>query len=271
MKTSINQWAFPGDMPTTEAISLAKQVGFEAFEVCVAEKGTLPLATTEAEATAVRRHADSLGIEVCTVGSGSGWQYPIGSPDKATSEKGKEILERALTLAGWLGADAVLVVPGVVSAAASYDVVLERTLSAVQDLTPIAEKRKVSLAFENVWNKFLLSPVEMRDFIDHFESEFVGAYFDVGNILPYGYPEQWIRILGDRLRAIHVKDFREAVGNINGFVMLLEGDVNWPAVMTALREVGFDGALTAEYGGYAHSREAMLKHVLASLQTIIGL
>lgn len=181
------------------------------------------------------------------------------------------MIARALEVAAGLGADAVLVVPGTVDGETPYDVAIENALEGVRGLAPVAEKCRVSIALENVWNKFLLSPVEMRDFIDQCESEFVGAYVDVGNMIPYGYPEQWIRILGSRVRAIHMKDFRASVGNMGGFVMLMEGDVNWPEVAAALREIGYDRALTAEFGPYAHSLEAMLQHVLTSLKTIVEL
>lgn len=102
------------------------------------------------------------------------------------------------------------------------------------------------MGLENVWNKFLLSPVEMRTFLAQFDSPWVGAYLDVANILPYGYPEQWIRILDSQLVGVHFKDFRRAVGTVEGFVDLLEGDVDWPEVMAALRDVGYSGPVAAE-------------------------
>jgi len=104
----------------------------------------------------------------------------------------------------------------------------------------------VALCIENVWNKFLLSPLEMRDFIDSFNSEMVGAYFDVGNVLLTGYPEHWIRILESRIKRVHVKDFRRSVGTVDGFVDLLEGDVDFQAVKEALSDIGYDGYVTAE-------------------------
>ncbi len=136
---------------------------------------------------------------------------------------------------------------------------------------PLAESLGVCLGIENVWNKFLLSPVEMRDFIDECESPMVGAYVDTGNVMAYGFPEQYLRILGRRVCKIHAKDFRVSAGNMDGFVMLLEGDVNWPAVMAALRDIGYDGPLTAEYGPYKHGPETTLRHACASLETIIGM
>jgi hexulose-6-phosphate isomerase len=271
MKTAINQWAFPAEMSTVDAISLAAEIGFEAFEICVAEENTLLLNSSEADIASVKTHADALGIGLHTVGNGMGWQYPLSSPDADIREKGKEIIARSLRIAAQLGAHTVLVVPGNVLPDVSYDDALERALAGIQDLVPVAEECKVNIGIENVWNRLLLSPTETRDFIDQCESDYVGAYFDVGNIIKYGFPEQWIRILGSRVRAIHMKDFRESTGNMDGFVMLMEGSVNWPEVMAALRDIGYDGPLTAEYGPYAHSLEAMLNHVLTSTQTIMAL
>jgi len=271
MKTAINQWAFPSSMPAAEVITRAHRHGFEAIELCVDEASLVRLDSTETEVTALRKHADKLGIEISSVGCGLGWKYPMSSQDATLREQGKTVTARALQIAAWLGAGSVLVVPGNIDAATPYDVGLENALSSVQELVPDAERLKVTVAIENVWNKFLLSPLEMRDFIDQCESEYVGAYFDTGNILVCGYPEQWIRILGRRIRMIHAKDFRMAVGNIQGFVMLLEGDVNWPEVVAALKDVGYDGALVAEFGAYTHSLDVMLSHVHASLTAIVAM
>jgi L-ribulose-5-phosphate 3-epimerase len=270
LKAAINQWAF-GDMSTLEAISLAKQVGFEAFEVCVDEKTCLRLDSSEAEATAVRRHADTVGIELCSLASGMGWGYPLTSPDKTVREKGKEIIAKSLQIGEWLGVGALLTVPGIVDAKTPYDAALENALMAIRDLVPVAEKHRVAIAVENVWNKFLLSPIEMRDFIDQFDSDCVGAYFDVGNVIAFGYPEQWIRILGKRIRSVHAKDFRASVGTLGGFVMLMEGDVNWPEVMGAFRDVGYDGAMVAEYFPNPGTTEITLEYCLSGLKKIKSL
>ena len=271
MLTGINQWAFPSDMPTAQAMALAARIGYQSFEVCVGEKGPVTLDTSEAEASVLRREADKLGLALRSVGTGLGWQYPLTSPDPVVRAKGAETTTQALRIAKWLGAGTVLVVPGIVSAEIAYDAAIENALSAMMEMVPVAEKIGVTLGIENVWNKFLLSPVEMRDFIDQCESENVGAYIDTGNIVLYGYPEQYLRILGPRVRAVHAKDFRASAGNFDGFVMLMEGDVNWPEVMAALNEIGFDGALTAEYGPYTHSLDVMLRHVHISLEAIIAL
>ncbi|MBN2309424.1 MAG: sugar phosphate isomerase/epimerase [Candidatus Hydrogenedentes bacterium] len=271
MKPSINQWAFPGDMPATDAISLAKKIGFSAFEVCVGEAGPTRLDATEAEITAIRKHAEAEGITLCSVGSGLGWDHPFSSTDAQVRAKALEVNQKALQITQWLGADALLVVPGSCDANTSYDVALENMLEGIRALGATAEKLKVAAAVENVWNKVLISPVEMRDFIDQCENEYVGAFVDVGNMVLFGFPEQWLRILGHRVKAVHMKDFRASAGNMDGFVMLMEGDVNWPEVMAALREIGYDRGLTAEYGPYKHSLEAMLQHVLTSIETIMSL
>jgi hexulose-6-phosphate isomerase len=258
-------------MPATRAITVAREIGFEAFEVCVGLKGPVSLDATEEDIGAIRRHAAEIGIELCSIGSGLGWDFPVTSPDLKVRERGKETIARLLQIAQWLGVDSVLTVPGNVTPDTPYDLALENALAAIEDLVPVAERLQVCITLENVWNKFLLSPVEMRDFIDQFQSKYVGAFFDIGNIVLYGYPEQWIRILGKRIRMVHAKDFRTAVGNMDGFVMLMEGNVNWPAVMAAFRDVGYDKALVAEYGPYAYALDAMLKHTLTSLKTIMAL
>jgi len=135
-----------------------------------------------------------------------------------------------------------------------YDVCYDRATQAISQLLPTAEKLGVSVAVENVWNKFLLSPLEMRDFIDYFQSEKVGAYFDVGNVLLTGYPDQWIRILDSRIKRVHIKDFKLSSGTADGFVDLLEGDVDFDAIKKALTEINYDGYVTAEMIPYVHGR-----------------
>ena len=152
-----------------------------------------------------------------------------------------------------------------------YDVAWERGLTIYRELAPVAERHGVTLCVENVWNRFLLSPREMREFVDTVGSPAVRVYFDVGNVVVSGFPEQWLRILGPRIGCIHLKDFRASVGTLDGFVMLLEGDVNWAEVMAAIREIGYDGTLTAEYGPYRHGPDTLLAHLSSSMDRIIAL
>jgi L-ribulose-5-phosphate 3-epimerase len=186
--------------------------------------------------------------------------------------------ERGCQAARALGAGAILQIPGFVQVAwdpkspvVPYDVAWERSLTIYRELAPIAERLGICLCVENVWNRFMLSPLEVRQFVDLIGSPMVRVYFDVGNQVVNGFPEQWIRILGPRIGRIHLKDFRSAIGNLNGFVMLLEGDVDWTAVMESVREVGYQGYLTAEYGPYRHGPDTLLAHLSTSMDRIIAL
>ena len=185
-------------------------------------------------------------IEICSVASAIPFNYPLTSEKLEVREKAMSVVKRALRVASILKAETFLLIPGLVTENVSYLDAYQRAKKAISDLAPLAEKYKVNIGIENVWNKFLLSPVEFRNFIDEIKSDFVGAYLDVANVLVFGYPEQWVRILNKRIKKIHVKDFKCNIGNINGFTTLLTGDLNWPAVMKALGEIGYQGYLVAE-------------------------
>ena len=253
MKKSINYWSFEGGKPLAEAFGEAKEKGFEAVEVCMGDAGDLTPETTEDECKAIKKEAEKAGVEIASVATGLYWQYSLTDDREEVREKARGITRSLIERAAWLGVDAVLVVPGAVdiffkpdAPAVPYDVVWKRSLEALQELAPFAEKAGVAIGVENVWNKFLLSPLEMRSFVDEIKSDYVGVYFDVGNVILFGYPEQWIRILGDRIKRVHIKDFKRSVATAKGFCDLLEGDVNWPEVMKALKEIGYDGYITAE-------------------------
>ncbi len=164
-------------------------------------------------------------------------------------------------------AETVLVVPGVVNTDVSYDQAYEVSQKSIRELLATAEELDVMMCLENVWNKFLLSPLEMRDFIDSFDSPLVQAYFDVGNILLYGYPEQWIEILGPRIKKVHIKDFN--VGT-REFVGLLQGDVDYPTVMAAFRSIGYDGYITAELPSYSQFPKQFVYDTAAQMDAIFG-
>jgi len=271
MLTAINQWAFPAGMPAVAALDQAKAYGFGGFEVCVGLDGPVRLDACEQEFGAIRRHAESIGMHLTSVGCALGFEYPLSSGDAAVVDRAVALQEQALQAAAWLGVETLLLVPGIVSPDIAYDAALANARKNVGRLVPVAERLGVSIGVENVWNKFLLSPLEMRDFVDSFGSAHVGAFMDTGNIVLYGFAEQWIRILGSRIRMVHAKDFRASAGNFDGFVMLLEGDVNWPGVMAALREAGYDKALVAEYGPYRHAPETLLRQVHAGLEAIVAM
>ncbi len=218
-----------------EKFEVIKDAGFDGVEI--------PTMPQKGDIEKVKKLSKTTGLEVHSVMNSGHWQFPLTSPDAEAREKCKAGMRTSLENAAEVGADAVLLVPAVVNPEVSYEDALKRSREGIEDLLPTAEKVKVKIAVENVWNKFLLSPVEFSEYVDSFKSEYLGAYFDVGNILLYGYPEQWIKTLGKRIVKVHLKDFRV---DSRTFVYLLQGNVNWVAVMKALREVGYDGYVTAE-------------------------
>jgi len=270
MKIGINRWTMPPDWSLAECFLATKRAGFDSIEINLAETGELTLTSTEAE---VRRIADSArdaGITLSSLSNGLGWTYPLTASDPAVRRQGIEVLRAALRAARWLDVDTILCVPGVVSADVRYDVAYERAQAALRGLIPEAEAQGVAIGVENVWNKFLLSPLEMARFVDELDSPWIGVYFDAGNVLAYGYPQHWIEILGPRIKKVHVKDFQAQIGNIQGFANPLQGDVPWAEVRAALDGIGYDGFVTAEVGGYPAAPELGLRHIAESLRHVFG-
>jgi len=275
LKKGINRWSMPADWSIEKCIEEAKAAGLPGIELALEETGELSLESEEAQVKAIRDAAVAAGLELKSLATGLFWKYSLSAKDPKIQEKAKAIVVKALTVAQWLGADTVLVVPGVVSAPfaaserVSYGEVWDRALGALRELAPEAEKRSVHIGIENVWNKFLLSPIEMREFIDAVGSDYVGAYFDVGNVLLYGFPEDWIRILGSRIKKVHFKDFRTSVGTLHGFVNLLEGDVNWPEVMAAFAEIGYTDYAYAELSPYRYHSAALIGDISRAMEWIL--
>lgn len=265
MKISASYWMFEGGLeaklPVAEAMRQAKKLGFDAIELAIAAEGVLTDKATQAECKAIAKEAKAIGIEISSVASGQSWFTSPTANDAAVRKSILDFTKRALQITQWLGTDAYLFVPGAVdvffnpaSEVIPYEMCYKRAVEAVKKLMPTAEKVGVSLCIENVWNKFLLSPLEMRDFIDGFECKWVGSYFDVGNVLLTGYPDQWIKILGKRIKRVHIKDFKTSVGTAAGFVDLGEGDVDFKAVKAALSAVKYNGYVTAEMLPYVPGR-----------------
>lgn len=277
MKKGINIWSFKAGMTIAECIAMAKDAGFDGIELSLDEEGELSLNSTEKDVLKIKEMAENEGIEIASLASGLYWSYPATSSDPAIRQKSKDIVRKQLEVAALLGTNGILVVPGVVAGLApggevvQYDVAYERALEAFTELKEDAESHKVSIGLENVWNKFLLSPMEMRDFVDKIDSPYVGVYFDVGNVISTGYPEHWIRILGKRIKKVHFKDFRRAVGTLEGFVDLLAGDVNFPEVIKALEEVGYEDYVTAEMiPNYTHYTNQIIYNTSKSIDKILG-
>jgi len=268
MKIGINRWTLPPALSLAECFRLAKTAGFDSIEINIAEDGELTTTSDEAAVRSIVASAREAGIELSSLSTGLGWRYPLASMDAATREKGAAIISKSLEVANWMGVDTILVVPGVVNADAPYDEVYKYALEGLKALAPEAERRGVYIGVENVWNKFLLSPLEFARFVDETGSPNVGAYFDAGNILQYGYPDQWIRILGSRIKKVHVKDFKSNINNGTGFCNPLQGDVPWAKVRAALEAIGYDEYVTGEVEGYKVYPELGLKHIADSLRAV---
>jgi len=218
--------------------------------------------------------AKATGLEISDVCCSTHWGKPLSHPDGDVRQQGIESTIVALEDAKAYGSNAILLVPGAVNETVSYDECWTRSIESINQLIPVAEKLKVMICIENVWNSFLLSPLEACRYVDQFNSPYVKFYFDCGNILLFGWPEQWIRILGDRIGRIHIKDFNRQrayqKGFGNGFETELgEADVNWRLVMEALRKNYQHQWLTTEHG-YSRTLDD-LKNLYKRLDKIIHL
>ncbi len=252
MKKGISVWSLPENWDFPQIFKEVSAAGFEGVEIALGTTG-LSMDTTEAELDAIKAEADKNGIKIFSIATTMLFDYPLTSNEPETREKGRAAACKMIDMAAYLGCESVLVVPGVVSCAwrpdlgeVPYDIAYFRALENVRILAKYAEEKGVVIGIENVWNRFLLSPLEMRDFIDKVASDYVKAYFDAGNVLLFGHPDHWAQVLGDRIAKVHVKDFCVNVGNLSGFVPLLEGDLDFAKFMAALREVGYDGWITPE-------------------------
>lgn len=243
---------------------MARDAGFERIEC--------PTTPDQSQAEAMKNAAEKAGIKIHSVMNMDHWKYPLSSSDPAVVEKSLEGARTSLRNAHFWGADTVLIVPAVVNAETSYRDAYSRSQTSIRKLLPLAEELKVIIALEEVWNKFLLSPIEFATYIDQFQTPWVRAYFDVGNVQLYGYPADWIRTLGKRIVKLHIKDFKfvRQPGSekmIAEWVPLLEGDVDWQAVYLALKEIGFHGTATVELPG---GDEGYLKEVYKRLTMILN-
>jgi hexulose-6-phosphate isomerase len=254
----ISYWSIEGGLAGTraidEAMAEAKAAGFDGIELAIGAAGVLSVETDEAACARYRELARKHGLAMETVAAGLAWGSSPNDPDAATRARSVELHTAALQRASWLGAQAMLMVPGAVTipwepkyGPVPYDRAVEWSREAIRQLASTAERVGVDLCIENVWNGMFYSPLEFAAFIDSIGSRRVGAYFDIGNVLGYHqHPPHWIQILGPRLRRVHVKDFRKSVGNLSGFCDLLEGDVPWEESMAALRAIGYDRTIVAE-------------------------
>lgn len=277
MKAAINIWSFEPGLGIDRILNMASKAGFEGIELALNEEGELSLSSSEKELKEIKKKAEDKGLEIVSLASGLGFTYSFSSNNKELRQKGIDIARRQIELANILGTDTILLIPGNVgitfmpaSEIVDYDLAYDRALEALNRLKDHAKAYEVTIGIENVWNKFLLSPLEARDLIDKINSDYVKFYLDVGNLMPYAYPTQWIKILNNRIQMVHIKDFRCQVGNLNGFVDLLTGDVPFKEVTKALRAVNYDSWLVAEIGIYREYSDQVLYNTRNSMRRIIN-
>lgn len=253
MKKSINAWSVDAKESFDEMFSHLSACGFAAVELNIDGKNaasahSLTMDTTEAELREILHKAEHFGLEIASV-STSLYGNLLGSDDKNEREQGKDILRKQMICAAALDADSILAVPGAdITGGASIAQAFENAYLALSEMKEEIEYSKIYVCLENVWNGFFTSPFDMADFIDRLNSPYIKAYYDVGNTVAFSDTVSWVSVLGERIQRIHIKDFKRN-GGLNGggdFVDLLSGDINWPKVITALKNIGYDGYLTAE-------------------------
>jgi hexulose-6-phosphate isomerase len=233
----------PKEGAYADRFTIARDAGFEAIEMQTIAR--------EEEAAEIREAAKKTGLRIHSVMNADHWRFPISSADADVVNRSVAGMETSLRNAAMWGADAVLLVPAVVDATTSYRDAWRRSQRVIGErLLPLARELKVIIAVEEVWNKFLLSPLEFATYVDELDSPFVKAYFDVGNVVFYGFPQDWIRTLGARIVKVHLKDFQldRSAGRFT-WRNLGEGDIDWPEVQRAFAEIGYHGYMTTEVAG----------------------
>jgi hexulose-6-phosphate isomerase len=227
----------PRTLSHAKRFKLARDTGFDVVQA--------PTTPDQPTAEEMKNAAAAANISIDSVMNLDHWQYPLSSDDPAVVEKSLAGMRTSLHNAKLWGSSAVLLVPAVVNPHTSYRNAWTRSQNQIRKLLPLAEELKIVIAIEEVWNKFLLSPLEMLKYIGEFDSPWIKAWFDVGNVVLYGYPQDWIRTLGKNISNVHLKDFKRKE-NGYAWVNLGDGDVDWPAVRQAFAEIGYSGSAIAE-------------------------
>ncbi len=244
----------PGSISIADRFALAKECGFQSMEC-----GTEDDQKVAEEILAASRKS---GLPIHSVMNRDHWKFPLSSPDPAVVARSVQGMETSMRNAKLWGAQTVLLVPAVVNPEVSYQQAWDRSVEQIRKMIPLAKESKVVIAVEEVWNKFLLSPLEFARYVDQFQSPWVQAYLDVGNMVLFGYPQDWIRTLGKRIAKVHFKDFgwknynlpvegqaAAARKRVPEFVNLRDGDIDWKAIHKALAEIGYKGDVTVELAG----------------------
>ncbi len=275
---AINYWVlggFDGGKGSFEAIDDAVAMGMDGLELTVGD--CIPIDITAVECAQIKVAAAEVGIRIRTLATGFYWGCSLGSPDEMERTKAIEFTCKYIKIAAAMGAETILVVPGAVDVdwdpsrpVVSYQTVWDNSVKSLNQLLPEAEKNNVNIALENVWNKFLLSPMEMKMYVDQFDSNNIGVYFDTGNCLINGYPQHWIEILGSRIKAVHIKNFKrsDSAGGLHGFGDdLMAGDIDFEAVKKALETYCPDVPLTAEMIPFSRLPDMVLPDMVLACDT----
>jgi L-ribulose-5-phosphate 3-epimerase len=283
MKKSINFWAvpYPDKMTLRQALELCKDAGFEGVELNFDEKGEISPEASDRDLHAIGQMVRAIGLQISGLCSFLFWPYSLTHEDPKKRQRGLELAFQMIRACKALGTENLLVVPGSVYAPwvpdappVPFDVCERRAKEAIRQLLPEAEKAGVYLNIENIFvNGFLHSPQEMIQFVDSFQSDRVRVHFDTGNIMQYHFPEHWIRLLGRRIKNVHLKEASKKVNefNLNTFRPLLDGSTNWPAVLEALDQIGYRGYLTFEYfHPWQYWPEALIYQTSDSLDWMLG-
>ena len=240
IKKAVEFEMLPKSGSYADRFQMARDAGFEQVEC-----PTMPDAH---EAEEVKKASEKTGLRIHSVMNMAHWKYPLSSSDPAVVAESVKGMETSLRNAHFWGAETVLLVPAVVNAETRYRDAWTRSQHEIRKLIPMAQQLNVIIGIEEVWNKFLLSPLEFARYIDEFNSPWIRAYFDVRNVVISGYPQDWIRTLGKRIIKLHIKDFKFE-NDVAKWTPLREGAINWPEVYKALREIGYTGSATVELEG----------------------
>jgi hexulose-6-phosphate isomerase len=240
-----------------DRFKMVRDAGFEVVQA--------PTTPDERSAEEMKKAADAVNIRIDSVMNIDHWQYPLSSSDPAVVEKSLEGMRTSLRNAKLWGSDVVLLVPAVVDQHTSYRDAWTRSQNEIRKLIPLARELKIVIGIEEVWNKFLLSPLEMNTYVSEFRSPWVKTWFDVGNVVLYGYPQDWIRTLGKSIVKVHLKDFKRKPDGYS-WVNLGDGDIDWAAVREAFVEIGYSGSVIAELSG---GDQAYLRDVSSRIDRLL--
>ena len=236
------------------ALSQTKNNGFDALELSVSSEGVINTNTSKAECEIIRKKINDSGVFVDSIATGMSWGVSPTSDDESFRKQSISLHQDAIKVASHLECKALLFVPGVVKSPISpeivrYDRALDRLREAINQCLPIAEDLNVDLCMENVWNGFFYSPIELRDFVDSFNSDRLGIYLDIGNLIGYQqYPPYWVELLNSRIKRVQIKDFQENFDWTGSFSFcdIGAGDVPWSETIAALNSIQYKSTIIAE-------------------------